>query len=177
MPQPLHKAFLEQALRNLRSLSAFSALPNCCDWQITVCFYTSVHLLKSHLARHNETATKHEMLKHKISDNNTVIPSPCIFPERGRLAHRSLEQLSHESRYVFSDGGNPSIDVTMPIFSDGKLLEAVRKLNTVMEEYNGLYPTDFPITKIILAASSPSSIPYFTFEQRGAMVAAGGTPA
>ena len=164
MPSPLHEVFCEQARKNLRILSSLCEhVSNSTDWQITLAFYASLHLLKAHLAKNGARVHNHKDLKLAISNTDSVLAKSLVVPEAVRTAHTYLYKHARISRYLFEDGGDPDVEVAPPTFADNDIIEAIRRLNIVLEFYKAKYGASFTKTVIKLQAVKQPSLTHFDF--------------
>ena len=134
------------------------------DWQITLCFYSALHLIKSHLAHNKVTARTHDDVSNFISNSQLVFAGIVGVPKDVQNAYTYLYKHSREARYLFPDGGDPDNDVAPPVFSDADLIEAVRRLNSIMKFYQSKYGNTFKKTAVTLQAANQPSFDFFDFE-------------
>ena len=99
---------IEQVKHNLRVLEKINeCVPNSWDWQVTVSFYCSVHLVNAHLAKFSLQYRTHEDVKHAL--NPKVQLSVSKIPDEQYIAYMSLVKLSRRSRYLVKAN-----DITAP---------------------------------------------------------------
>ena len=75
-------------------------MPSQFDWQVTICFYTAVHLINCHLANFGLQYRKHKDVKDAL---NPYTISPAKLPEDEYSAYISLQSLSRRSRYLVNE--------------------------------------------------------------------------
>lgn len=75
------------------------------DWQVTACFYTSVHLINAHLAKSANLHYKtHQETKQAINPNNPL--SIRKIEENVFELYESLKKLSRRSGYLCNEASN-----------------------------------------------------------------------
>lgn len=88
---------LLQAKRNLSALQIMLD-SDPCDWQVTISFYSALHLISAHMAKSGEHASRHDLIKNKIS--------PFLPDAKAKVSEEtfgyycSLEDLSRIARYL-----------------------------------------------------------------------------
>lgn len=137
-----------QAEKNLDFLKHInSSSPATIDWQVTVCFYTAVHLINAHLATFDMHYQTHEKVKNAI--NPFIETSLTRLPEAEYTAFVKLQSLSRRSRYLVNDSTN---DNKQASFTYGKHQgRALRHLNTIIQYYCKKYKTSMPPVEIACA--------------------------
>lgn len=96
---------IAQSKRNLDYLSRINFTVNeRWDWQVTVCFYSALHLMNAHIADKNSM----NYLSHKRVDAalNPYSLSPGRLDENTYLAYNRLVGLSKRARYLINDKDN-----------------------------------------------------------------------
>lgn len=111
---------INQAKKNLLFLEKINQHCNSFfDWQVTVCFYSSLHLVNAHLSTFNLQYRKHKDVKDSL---NPYSLSPAKLPEEEYTSYISLQSLSRRSRYLVNEkDGN--INQDNPFFTYDKHLE------------------------------------------------------
>lgn len=72
------------------------------DWQVTVSFYTAVHLVNAHIAtKVNQHYRSHELVNNAINPFNQV--SATKFSEELYTSYMKLQNLSRRARYLCHD--------------------------------------------------------------------------
>ena len=97
---------INKAIHNFKFLEQVNLhIPNSIDWQITVCYYTSLHLINAHLANFGVQYRKHKDVQNILNPGNPT--SLAKIDTEPFVKYRDLELLSRKSRYM-THGGNPS---------------------------------------------------------------------
>jgi hypothetical protein len=137
-----------QVKRNLAFLQQINQeVPDCCDWQVTVCFYTSLHLVNAHLSKFSLQYRKHSDVNYALNFANRT--SPGKLPEEEYLAYTSLQSLSRRSRYLVSEkDGNLSSDKAFLIF-EVHLAKALRHLDKLLGYFKAKYSIELEEAVVI----------------------------
>ena len=100
---------IDQTKRNLLFLEQVNNHSNNnFDWQVTVCFYSALHLINAHLSTFNLQYRKHKDVKDVL---NPYTMSPAKLPEEEYKSYIKLQSLSRRSRYLVNEkDGNLSDD-------------------------------------------------------------------
>lgn len=155
---PSFPEHIKQAKRNLTFLAnTNNAVSDCWDWQVTICFYSALHLMSAHLANkglqyrtHKETDT---MLNPYSSLSVGKIPEPIY------LAYSKLMRLSRRARYMI-DEKNPASTRACYI-SEKHFSKALRNLDAVLTYFSEQYETEFVKAKIVCSAFKSEDLVYF----------------
>jgi hypothetical protein len=134
---------IAQAQKNFNFLAEVNKqIAQSVDWQVTVCFYTALHLVNSHLSRHHMQYRKHFDVNHAL--NPDVAISVTKLPEDEYDAYIALQSLSRRSRYLVNqkDGNIGSEDAFFTY--DKHLCKAVRHLNKLIVYFTEHYQFTFP---------------------------------
>ena len=78
------------------------------DWQVTIAFYTSLHVIQGHLAESGIHPLTHEELKRNIASGS----QHSLEPDR-YAAYRELEHLSRRARYLQAGRKEPVLPVSI----------------------------------------------------------------
>jgi len=138
---------IKQSLSNLSFLGDVNrSFSERYDWQVTIAFYTAVHLVNAHLAKtHNLHFRSHEDVKNAISPTNAT--SVCRIDETPYLAYDKLCNCSRRARYLICD--NLAVRDTTAFFTNEKYFaKAMRNLDTVITYFANKHSIAFPITNI-----------------------------
>jgi hypothetical protein len=131
---------ISQAKRNFKFLEAVnnSISPNS-DWQVTICFYTAVHIINAHLAEYNLHYQTHESVKNAISPFGNI--EGLRVPDDIYKGYVKLQSLSRRSRYLVNDAlsANPEASFT----HDVHLARALRHLDTILSYHCNRYSAVF----------------------------------
>ena len=137
---------IKQALHNLSFLEKVnSSLPDYYDWQVTVCFYSALHLVNSHLSHFNLQYRKHKDVKDALSPYSQL--SPAKLPENEYAAYVTLQSLSRRARYLVNEKDD-NLSSGQAFFTyDKHFGKALKHLNTLMSYFNGRYQLSLPKIK------------------------------
>lgn len=118
-----------------------SDVQDCLDWQVTVCFYTALHLINAHLANFGMKYITHHAVNEAINPVNVV--SPTKVTEDAYTAYKALSNLSRRSRYLVTIKGD-KVDLTSPaaMTYDKHQAKAFRLLSEVIKFYSTTYNVD-----------------------------------
>jgi len=154
---------IQQARNNLNFLCQVNqSLANHYDWQVTVCFYTALHLVNAHLSTFGLQYRKHSDVNHAL--NPDVALSVSKLPEDEYDSYIALQRLSRRSRYLV----NEKNDISSPFayFTyDKHLAKAVRHLNLLITFFQSKYK--FTISAIdfsCLELSASEKLLYFNIK-------------
>ena len=127
---PKFEDHIAQSKRNLTFLEIINNnAPAHLDWQVTVCFYTALHLVNAHLAHFGMQYRSHTDVKFHINPEN--VTSLMRLPEDIYLAYEALFSNSRRSRYLVNQKDNNLKSETMAFTSGKHLGKAIRHLNTI----------------------------------------------
>ena len=138
---------LNQARSNLKFLEfvnqkAFEFI----DWQVTVCFYTGLHLINAHLAKHQLQYRSHTDVKNAINPKNVLAISKL--PENEYVAYVTLQMLSRRSRYLVQEkDGNLDNDKVFLTY-EKHLSKALKHLDCLISFFNQNYAAGIPKVSI-----------------------------
>jgi hypothetical protein len=129
---------INQAKRNLKFLESINNnIDNCYDWQATVCFYTSLHLVNAHLSKFNLQYRKHSDVNYAL--NFTVTTSVSKLPEDEYIAYTSLQSLSRRSRYLVNEKDNNIGNEKAFLTYEKHLAKAIKHLDLLISYFNNKY--------------------------------------
>jgi len=152
---------IEHAKKNIRLLNLVNNSHNSFwDWQTTVSYYISVHLVNAHLAQCADLHYRsHEDVRHAINPFNSL--ATCKLPETAYLAYMNLQLLSRRSRYLVSDK-TENMTTEACFTSDKHFAKAVRHLDTLMSFMKSKYPDiEFEINTIDCDRIKGDSLSYY----------------
>lgn len=152
---------IRQAKRNLSFLSAVNKqVGNYYDWQVTVCFYASLHLVNAHLSKHNLQYRKHHDVNYALNPN--VQLSISKLPEDEYYAYMALQRLSRRSRYLVNEKDD-NISNTQAFFThDTHLCKAIRHLNKLLIFFDHKYSLNIASVKFSCSGlTSTDNLKYF----------------
>lgn len=133
---------IQQAESNLAFLGAVNQkINNYFDWQVTICFYTALHLVNAHLSRHQLQYRKHYDVNYAL--NPDVRFSVSKLPEDEYDAYIALQRLSRRSRYLVNEkDGQLKNEIAFFTF-DKHLCKAIRHLDRLLVFFAGKYDLNF----------------------------------
>lgn len=135
----LSEDHLNQAKRNFKFLEAINlGVGDCLDWQVTVCFYTALHLINAHLADFGMKYITHHDVNEAINPLNPL--SATKVTDDAYAAYKALSNLSRRSRYLVTIKSN-KIDMAAPVaLTYAKhQAKALRHLHDVIKFYSDRY--------------------------------------
>lgn len=134
---PSFEEHITQVNRNLKFLTNINnSVPDCCDWQITVCFYSALHIINAHLSKFELQYRKHSDVNHAI---NFATLSPGRLPEDVYIAYMSLQSLSRRSRYLVNEKDNKLKEEKAFLIFEKHLAKGFRHLDLLLNYFNTLY--------------------------------------
>jgi hypothetical protein len=144
---PSYQDHINQSVNNLSFFEQVNRyIPTQYDWQVTISFYSSLHLINAHLAHFGLQYRKHKDVKDAL---NPYSLSPAKLPENEYSAYISLQSLSRRARYLVNEK-NENLSSTNPFFTYEKhLSRALKHLNTLMTFFDAKYTLDLTPIKII----------------------------
>lgn len=154
-----HEVHIEQVKSNLDFLGKINATMNW-DWQVTVCFYTAVHLVNAHLAKFNLHYRSHHDVEAALNPKNIV--SLTKLPEDIYYDYERLSQLSRRARYLISD--NLSVTGSDHFLTYEKhFAKAIRHLDRLITYFDGKYSLAIKPRKVVCQEiKSNELLQYFT---------------
>lgn len=128
---------IRQANHNLQFLECINK--NCnqhYDWQVTVCFYTALHLVNAHLATQSLQYRKHKDVKDAL---NPYSHSPVKLPEQEYTAYATLQSLSRRARYLVNEKDNQLRSDAAALTYEKHLGKALRHFETLAAFFRNKY--------------------------------------
>lgn len=155
MPKP--EDHIQQARNNLKFLERVNGiLKDSYDWQVTICFYSAVHLVNYHLAHNGQQYRSHTQIKNALNPASDL--APFKLPEDQYIAYEALRSMSRRSRYLVSES-DKAIGSDVAAFTYSKhLARAVRHLDTLLNYFGGKYSLEFALIQVVcdsLKSSEP----------------------
>lgn len=154
---------VKQAQHNLRFLSSINnnaSVPDCIDWQVTVCFYAALHLVNAHLARFSLQYRSHTDAKHAL--NPEKVASPTKLPDDEYAAYISLQMLSRRSRYLVNEKDG-QIGSGQAVYTyDKHLAKAIRHLDRLAHYFRARYQLTLPTTPMHCPGLKPEEMNYIS---------------
>lgn len=129
---PLFPDHIDQANSNLRFLNHLnesSKESEFFDWKVTVCFYSSLHIINAYLAEKGLHYRTHIDVRNNINPENQT--SISRIDEEYYLAYLKLEQLSRRARYLVNQGNSDSSKASHTYSKH--YAKALRHLNTMIK--------------------------------------------
>jgi len=132
---------LNQAKRNLKFLEIANQPGNYFDWQVTVCFYSALHVINAHLAHCNNSHYRtHIQVDEAINPFNQF--SSSKLDSETYTAYSSLMKLSRRSRYLVNENlenHSPNVHFT----HEKHLKKALIHLDKVLHFFSNRYRATF----------------------------------
>ncbi len=110
------------------------------DWQVTVCFYTALHLVNAHLTQHNLQYRQHKDVNYALNPEVPASVSKLPVPEYD--AYIGLQRLSRRSRYLVNEKDNNVSSVNGFLTYDKHLARAIRNLDKLIAYFSSKYRLD-----------------------------------
>jgi len=157
-----YDAHLNQAVKNIGILEKVnSGIAESWDWQVTIVFYSSLHLANAHIAK---TINEHYRTHAKVSEalNPYVTTNPSKFEEDAYLAYLSLQNLSRRSRYLCNDKDPKQNPEAAHFTSDKQLAKAIRDLEMILIYFNKIYGITFNPSVINCPRIKADKLKYFS---------------
>ena len=153
---------INQANKNLSFLDQINFnIDDCWDWQVTVCFYVSVHLVNAHIAdKTDQHYRSHEQVKEALNPYNVL--SASKLSEDVYKAFDKLQNLSRRSRYLCNDNivdKNPKGFFTY----DKHLCKALKQLDILLQFVNQHYGEEFKKLYVNCIEIKNANLKYFEF--------------
>ena len=138
---------IAQAMSNFRFLETVNRnVTNYYDWQVTVCFYSALHLVNAHLTKHSLQYRQHKDVNHAL--NPEVAVSVSKLPMDEYEAYIGLQRLSRRSRYLVNEkDGNVSTEKGFFTY-EVHLGRAIRNLDKLMIYFDTKYSLSLPSISI-----------------------------
>ena len=138
---------INQAKRNLVFLESINHnVKDSIDWQVTVCFYTALHLINAHLAKFELQYRKHGDVKNALNPERTL--SISKFPEDEYVAYATLQMLSRRSRYLVNEKDSQIGATSAFLTHDIHLAKSVRHLDCLVTFFQNKYKVSLPSISI-----------------------------
>jgi len=155
---PSFSEHIQQSKNNLHFLQEVSnKVDNCIDWQITICFYSAVHLINAFIAdKLDYTYRTHVEVFDVINPEGKIANTRLTWPIYN--AYRKLSNLSRRSRYLTKDGENGS---TAFYCTEKHSSRAIINLDTLIKYINSEYGQDFDKVKISCDRLKGIDLQYF----------------
>lgn len=138
---------INQAKKNLTFLTSVNhSIDNSWDWQVTVSFYVSVHLMNAHIAKKiDQHYRSHEDVNNAL--NPFVEVSLTKLDEDTYKSYIKLQGLARRARYLCHD--NPKVRETTVCFTyDKHFSKAIKNLDKLVTFITSEYGVEFNATPI-----------------------------
>lgn len=134
----LFEDHIAQAKHNLQFLGIVNRSTNDYpDWQVTICFYTALHLANAHLSKHSLQYRQHKAVNYALNPFNSESKYRLPMPEYE--AYMSLQRLSRRSRYLVNEkDGNVAREDSFLTY-EKHVAKAFRNLDKLLVYFNNLY--------------------------------------
>lgn len=126
--------------KNLDFLSKVnSSVDDSWDWQVTICFYTALHLMNAHIVKKtNKNYLTHNQVEEVINPYNAL--SIGKLDENTFLSYSKLCQLSRRSRYLLNENFKKGDDIQQASMTYSlHFKKAVHHLDVVIKYINQNY--------------------------------------
>jgi hypothetical protein len=138
---------INQAKCNITFLQNINnKIDNCIDWQVTVCFYTALHLVNAHISSNGLQYRRHTDVKDVLNPYNKL--SLLKLPENEYTAYVSLQSLSRRARYLVSEKDGNLVETTAFLTYEKHLAKAFKHLDVLMRYFSAKYSFELPVLKI-----------------------------
>jgi len=145
---------VSHAKHNLEFLSGINHSHNgYFDWQVTVSYYTALHLINSHIAKQSNMHFRtHYDTKNAINPFGSFVNTRL--PENIYTSYIKLEILSRRARYLVKDKENAIPDEIAHITYDNHFTKAIRNLDIILSYFSRIYSITFTATPIYCVSLS-----------------------
>lgn len=145
------KEHIGHSVKNVQFLSKINgSVDDSWDWQVTVCFYTALHLINAHIVQKtNSNYLSHSKVEEMINPYNQL--SVAKLNEDVYVSYIKLFQLSRRSRYLLNENYKKSekVDIQNANFTYSKhLRKAIHHLDIILTFINSSYNEEFPKVNI-----------------------------
>jgi hypothetical protein len=155
-----YEEHLLQAKRNLRFLATINnSIEDCHDWQVTVCFYTALHLVNAHLTKYGLQYRKHRDVNFALNFTNPG--SPARLPEDQYISYTALQSLSRRSRYLVNEKDQNLAANQAFLTYDKHLARALRHLNILLVHFAALYTIELKTLNVKCSEIKLNELKYF----------------
>ena len=135
---------IQQSKKNLSFLSKISTeVSDCWDWQVTVSFYTALHLINSHIAAKTQANfLTHSRVDEVINPYNKL--SVARLDEDIYTSYTKLFQLSRRSRYLLNENYKKSDIIPASLTHSKHVKKSIHHLQKILGFIKKEYKQDFP---------------------------------
>lgn len=158
-----YETHISHAKNNLDFLNKINTVCNdSWDWQVTVCFYSALHLINAHVVKTTgKNYITHKLTSEAISPHNTL--SLAKVNEDVYLAYEKLLRLSRRSRYLLGENFNNPKDINekpVSLTNSKHFIRALKHLEVIMDFIKDSYKEEFKIYNV-LCTDLKISLTYF----------------
>jgi hypothetical protein len=121
-------------------------IDSCIDWQVTVSFYTALHLVNAHIATFALQYRRHTDVKDVLNPYNRA--SLMKLPEHEYIAYMSLQSLSRRARYLVNEKDGNLVNNAAFLTYEKHLAKALKHLDVLMQYFTNKYSYTLPIITI-----------------------------
>ena len=140
---------LQQAATNLKVLAHLNqTLPTAYDWQVTLCFYTAVHLVNAHLAQSSLQQRSHFDTLQLINPHKLGVPVQFRLSETAFDAYRVLQSLSRRARYLVNEKDGQLSTDTAAWTHAKHTAKAFRHLDTLLDYFQTTHKMPIPTASL-----------------------------
>lgn len=129
------------------------------DWQVTICFYSALHLMNAHVVKTiGKNYITHKLTSEAINPFNNL--SLAKVNEVTFLAYNKLLILSRRSRYLLGENfTNPKNTDIKPVSltSDKHFVRAIKHLDVIMKFMEKKYDVKFKKYNVVCNAMKKST--------------------
>lgn len=138
---PNFSEHIHQVERNLVFLvNINSSVNDCKDWQVTVCFYSALHLINAHLSKFSLQYRSHVDVKDALNPYNPL--AIAKLPETEYVSYTALQALSRRSRYLINVNNIDAANALL--IYDPHLRKAIRHLDVLLSFFENKYGLNYP---------------------------------
>ena len=138
---------IKQANCNIDFLQKINiTIDGCIDWQVTVAFYTALHLVNAHISSSGLQYRRHTDVKDVLNPYNKL--SILKLPEEEYTAYVSLQSLSRRARYLVSEKDGNLAETTAFLTYEKHLAKAFKHLEMLMRYFSSKYDFELPVIKV-----------------------------
>lgn len=147
---PQFDQHVNQTTHNLKFLEQVNQNGNnYFDWQVTICFYTALHLINAHLSLFNMQYRKHVDVKDAINPKNaSSVSNGSALPDNEYLAYTKLQSLSRRSRYLVNEKDGNLNSGEAFITYNVHLCKSLKHLNTIINFFSKKYDVKISAIKV-----------------------------
>lgn len=149
-----------QAKANLSFLQCVNnSIKNYFDWQVTICFYSAVHLINAHVVKSTGTHYRtHESIDNLINPHNIL--STAKLDDSTYLSYQKLKNLSRRSRYLISQEIQKKEDRAFFTY-EKHFKKAIHHLDQVLTFFIKSYKVSFNETHMVSSEIKQATIKNF----------------